>query len=417
MSQQNLKLRATLRDEGRSWERMGTTLLNSTVWEFGTSVGMRDLAALHGYLFSHAGKTWRSNQHTALTLSAAGVQDGDLVEFAGDFEPLAGDEPAVQPRAADSVSDGEAGGSRASTANGRDASAKDSPKEGARPGSRGVGTPQGTKKDAGATDSPKEGTRPVRTPEGSRGVRTPESTKKDASVKDSAKEGARAVTTPEGSRGVRTPDGTKKDTIATSESTPAADGAVPSAPAAPAPAAKAQIRVTLIDHKKRQRECVGRASLETCVWDFGVSVGMDHLATLHGYLFTYAGQTWLSNGPNKHQSLTLAAAGVQDGETVTFAGDFESVVYLNVTLADNVVSRQRFGKASALTSVWLFGELLGLRTLEAQLVPGCGYTFRKDGGPTWRSKQYPNLTLAATAVKSGDWVEFAVEVPPEPKEE
>ena len=295
------------------------------VWEFGTSVGMRDLAALHGYLFSHAGKTWRSNQHTALTLSAAGVQDGDLVEFAGDFEPLAGDEPAVQPRAADSVSDGEAGGSRASTANGRDASAKDSPKEGARPGSRGVGTRQGTKKDAGATDSPKEGTRPVRTPEGSRGVRTPESTKKDASVKDSAKEGARAVTTPEGSRGVRTPDGTKKDTIATSESTPAADGAVPSAPAAPAPAAKAQIRVTLIDHKKRQRECVGRASLETCVWDFGVSVGMDHLATLHGYLFTYAGQTWLSNGPNKHQSLTLAAAGVQDGETVTFAGDFESV--------------------------------------------------------------------------------------------
>lgn len=381
MSQQNLKLRATLRDEGKSWERMGTTLLNSTVWEFGTSVGMRDLAALHGYVFSHAGKTWRSHQHTALTLSAAGVHDGDLVEFAGDFEPVAGDEP--QPL--DSVSDGEAGRSRASTANGsRDGGGKDSPKEGTRPGSRGVGTPG--------------------------------STQKDASVKDSPKEGARAVRTPEGSRGVRTPDGTKKETSATSESKITGDTDVPSAPTAPAAAPKAQIRVTLIDHKKRQRECVGRASLETCVWDFGVSVGMDHLATLHGYLFTYAGQTWLSNGPNQHQSLTLAAAGVQDGETVTFAGDFESVVYLNVTLADKV-SRQRFGKASALTSVWLFGELLGLRTLEAQILPGCGYTFRKDGGPTWRSKQYPNLTLAATAVKSGDWVEFAVEVPPEPKEE
>ena len=189
------------------------------VWEFGTSVGMRDLAALHGYVFSHAGKTWRSHQHTALTLSAAGVHDGDLVEFAGDFEPVTGDEP--QPL--DSVSDGEAGRSRASTANGsRDGGGKDSPKEGTRPGSRGVGTPG--------------------------------STQKDASVNHSPKEGARAVRTPEGSRGVRTPDGTKKETSATSESKITGDTDVPSAPTAPRRSSKSPDS----GHADRSQEATAR---------------------------------------------------------------------------------------------------------------------------------------------------------------
>ena len=92
--------------------------------------------------------------------------------------------------------------------------------------------------------------------------------------------------------------------------------------AAAKPVPKAQIRVTLTDHKKRSRECAGRASLDTSVWDFGVSVDMDHLTTLHGYLFSYGGQTWNSN---QHPALTLAEAGVKDGDMVSFAGDFEPV--------------------------------------------------------------------------------------------
>ncbi|CAE7429552.1 unnamed protein product, partial [Symbiodinium pilosum] len=321
------------------------------VWEFGTSVGMRELAAIHGYLFTHAGNTWKSNQQTALTLSAAGVKDGDLVEFMGDFEPVAGD-VARADTGTDTGADGAA--------------------EAGEPSKDDVG-----KATEGGVDTSAD------TDKGLAKPRTP--VKMDAKV------------SPEASEDTTGPPASKEA----------------AAPAQPPPVPKAQIKVTLIDHKKRSRECSGRAILETSVWDFGVSVGMDHLATLHGYVFSYAGQTWESN---QYPTLTLAEAGVKDGEMVTYSGNFEPVVYLHVTLTDKDGNRQRFGKASPLTSVWLFGELLGLRTMEQQVPPGRGFTFRKDGGPTWRSRQYPNLMLAATAVKSGDHVEFAVE-PPEKAEE
>ena len=42
----------------------------------------------HGYLFRFGGKEWRSNQHPNLKLAEAGVCEGDLVEFLGDFEPV-----------------------------------------------------------------------------------------------------------------------------------------------------------------------------------------------------------------------------------------------------------------------------------------------------------------------------------------
>ena len=230
---------------------------------------MRDLAALHGYLFSYGGKTWRSNQQTALTLSAAGVRDGDLVEFAGDFEPVAGDE---RPATASAAADG---------ADGAEAPAEAS------------------------AEAPADA--------------------KDAGSRAASAAGSVRATTPgtEGAKGARAPEGVAADP--TSES-----GPVPDAVRAPTPLPKAQIRVTLIDHKKRQRECIGRASLDTCVWNFGVSVGMDHLTTLHGYVLTYAGETWLSN---QHPTLTLKEAGVQDGDMVTFAGDFEPVASWLSTLS------------------------------------------------------------------------------------
>ena len=44
----------------------------------------------NGYLFRFGGKQWRSNQDPNLTLAEAGVcKEGEMVEFLGDFEPVA----------------------------------------------------------------------------------------------------------------------------------------------------------------------------------------------------------------------------------------------------------------------------------------------------------------------------------------
>ncbi len=86
-------LKVTLDGLSKSLTKICRASLDRCVWDFGKDVGMVTLSVSpqsNGYVFSHAGHSWRSNEHPNLTLVEAGVrQSGDEVIFTSDFQALA----------------------------------------------------------------------------------------------------------------------------------------------------------------------------------------------------------------------------------------------------------------------------------------------------------------------------------------
>lgn len=86
-------LKVTLDGLSKSLTKICKASLDRCVWDFGKDVGKATLSVSpqsNGYVFSHAGHSWRSNEHPNLTLVEAGVrQSGDEVIFTSDFQALA----------------------------------------------------------------------------------------------------------------------------------------------------------------------------------------------------------------------------------------------------------------------------------------------------------------------------------------
>ena len=61
-----------------------------SVWKFGEEVGMTTLSTLSKYIFRRqGGESYKERMYPNLTLADVGVREGDTVEFAGDFDPVA----------------------------------------------------------------------------------------------------------------------------------------------------------------------------------------------------------------------------------------------------------------------------------------------------------------------------------------
>mmetsp|Transcript_57747 Transcript_57747/g.103979 ORF Transcript_57747/g.103979 Transcript_57747/m.103979 type:complete len:307 (+) Transcript_57747:44-964(+) len=204
------------------------------------------------------------------------------------------------------------------------------------------------------------------------------------------------------------------------------------------------LQAKLMDKSKTWEEC-GAAVPDTSVWDFGYSIGMHKLSSSSAsYIFTYREQRWKSLA---HPDLTFGDVGVGSGDVVTFQGNFEALsaeeaeaaaalrakadqevaellatapkptkgavpvpsrkeVQLTVVLMDKSKSREKSGKALLSSTVWDFGEKVGLYTLTTSDKSGGAYIFRRQGGTSWKSNRFPNLTLAEAGVQDGDTVEF-----------
>ena len=87
-------------------------------------------------------------------------------------------------------------------------------------------------------------------------------------------------------------------------------------------------------------------------------------------------------------------------------------VTLTVVLMDRSKSRQVLGKAKLSQSVWRFGDAVGMATLSTHDKSKGGYIFRRQGGESYKSNRYPELTLADVGVRDGDTVEFAGDFDP-----
>ena len=82
-----------LLDKSKSWTSAARAKLSTSVWTFGTAVGMAKLSTHSrsngGYVFRRqGGEEYRSNACPNLTLADVGIREGDTVEFLGDFEPF-----------------------------------------------------------------------------------------------------------------------------------------------------------------------------------------------------------------------------------------------------------------------------------------------------------------------------------------
>ena len=73
--------------------------------------------------------------------------------------------------------------------------------------------------------------------------------------------------------------------------------------------------------KSKSRTVSGKAKLSDKVWTFGEAVGMTTLSTKSKYVFRRQGCEAYKE--RMYPDLTLADAGVKDGDTVEFAGDFD----------------------------------------------------------------------------------------------
>eukprot|EP00439_Symbiodinium_sp_Y106_P044716 s7022_g5.t1 len=84
------------------------------------------------------------------------------------------------------------------------------------------------------------------------------------------------------------------------------------------------LQVHLMDRSKTTEE-FGAVLPEACVWDLGMSLGMEKLSTLGGHIFSFEGRRWKSL---EHPSLTFAevVGGGSEGQEllVAFEGDFTS---------------------------------------------------------------------------------------------
>ena len=91
LSAMALCVNVVLVDKSKTKMKTGMAAPQSSVWTFGSSIGMLELTTSHasggGYIFRHGARAWKSNLHSKLTFEEVGVRNGDQVEYLGDFEP------------------------------------------------------------------------------------------------------------------------------------------------------------------------------------------------------------------------------------------------------------------------------------------------------------------------------------------
>ncbi|CAK9021880.1 unnamed protein product [Durusdinium trenchii] len=382
-----VELSITLLDKCKSKTRTGKSSLHESVWKLGRDVGMYELTTSTlsncGYIFAFGGKRWKSNEHPNLTLAQAGVtKSGDLVEYSGDFDPIAPPVPGAVPSA-------------------------------------GPGAPGSIEVKVTLQDITKSVTRIQRTsPEkcvwsfgeevGMTGLKTSALSHGQYAFRFKGQQwcSVKHPTVTLAQLGVA--HGDAVEFLADLEAAAPSRGGTGGA-------SRVELQVTLADKFKSWTE-TRQASLDQCVWRFGEDAGMRKLTTgplsNYGFVFHHGGKEWRSN---QHPKLTLAEAGVVGGEAVEFGGDFEPVaafvapsplVELHVTLLDRSKSSTAIGKTCLEKCVWRFGMEVGMQKLTTSTLSNNGYLFR-FGGKQWRSNQDPNLTLAEAGVcKEGEMVEF-----------
>ncbi|CAE7658132.1 unnamed protein product [Symbiodinium sp. CCMP2592] len=368
-----VSLTVRLVDRSRTVEKawQGTTYLS--VWHLGRDVGMLELSSLNGrgYLFTHDGRRWSNLIHPNLRLSDVGVKEGSVVEFSGDFDKSAGTPLILQVHLMDRSKTTEEFGAVLPEACVWD-----------------LGMSLGMEKlsTLGGYIFSFEGRR-------WKSLEHPSLT--FAEVVGGGFEGQELLVAFEG-------DFTRRDL-------PSSD-------------AEVTLSVVLMD-KSKSKTVSGRARRGDSVWKFGLLVGMASLTTSSrsqgGYVFRRQGGE--SYRERLYPDLTIAAAGVKDGDTVEFSGDFDvfepttdartdpgTAVTLTVVLMDKSKSRTVTGRAKMGDSVWKFGEEVGMATLSTM----SKYIFRRQGGESYKERMYPNLTLADVGVREGDTVEFAGDFDP-----
>eukprot|EP00438_Fugacium_kawagutii_P021784 Skav236012 [mRNA] locus=scaffold3189:10820:16557:- [translate_table: standard] len=382
-----VNLHVTLLDKSQSKAVAGAASLDTCVWKLGEQSGMLSLTTSpqsnFGYVFRSGAGVWRSNQHPRLTLADAGVtKTGDMVQFMGDFEPFA---PApVVPGTVVELQMMLIDKSKSSTVKGQ-ASLEKCVWD--------LGQEVGLQKVSGFVFGSKQWSI----------QQHPKLTLADAGVRNNGETIAfvsdLAAASPASTR-------------APSSSA----GSAPASPAVgpvPAPAMQVDLKVT-IDALTKSITKMCRVSPEKCVWSFGQEVGiamLDKAAASNGYVLSRAGHHWRSN---QHPHLTLAEAGVRNGEAIVFTADFQPLasqkvgptVDFEVTFLDKSRSWTTPGQAPLDRCVWTFGENLGMRKLTTGPLSNYGFVFR-CGGQEWRSNRHPNLTLAeAGLTQDGGSVEF-----------
>lgn len=180
-----------------------------------------------------------------------------------------------------------------------------------------------------------------------------------------------------------------------------------------------EMTVTLLDRSKSWSK-TAKAPLERSVWILGQEVGMRGLTTgplsNYGYVFRCGGSEWRSN---RYPNLTLAEAGVTNGATVEFLGDFEPpaakqpshLVEVHVELQNKDKTDTSTHKTSLDKGVWRFGEEAGVQKVLTSSLSHFGYVLH-FGEQTWRKVHHPNLTLAEAGVKDGDTIRFTGDFEP-----
>ena len=97
-------LTVVLMDKSKSRTVTGTARMGDSVWKFGEEVGMTTLSTMSKYIFRRqGGESYKERMYPNLTLADVGVREGDTVEFAGDFDPVAPAPGAPDPGTAAAV--------------------------------------------------------------------------------------------------------------------------------------------------------------------------------------------------------------------------------------------------------------------------------------------------------------------------
>ena len=255
--------------------------LDKSVWDFGKEVGTAMLSSpvSHGCVFSHAGQYWRSSQHPNLTFAEAGVRrSGESVTFTPDYQPSS--PPQSSPEVEVTVCF--LGKSRSWTETGRASLDKCVWAFGAEMGMRRLTTGPLSKYGYVFRFGGSEW----------RSNRNPDLTLADVGVKN----------------------GDSVDFLGDFE--PPIEGGQP--------IPVVELHVTLTG-KDKSETTTHKTTLDKGVWRFGEEqAGVRNLMTSSlshfGYVFRFGEQAWRKG---HHPGLTLAEAGVKDGDAVEFTGDFE----------------------------------------------------------------------------------------------
>ncbi|CAE7786019.1 unnamed protein product [Symbiodinium sp. CCMP2456] len=369
-----VSLTVRLVDRSRTEEKAWQGIEYQSVWHLGRDVGMLELSSLNGrgYLFTHAGRRWSNLVYPNLRLSDVGVKEGSIVEFSGDFDKSAGTPLILQVHLMDRSKSTEEFGAVLPEAGVWD-----------------LGISLGMEKLTTLTG----------------GYIFSFQGRQWKSLEHPSLTFAEVL-------GVGFTS--EQELLVAFEGDFSRD--------LPSSDAEVTLSVVLMD-KSKSKTVTGRVRRGDSVWKFGLLVGMASLTTSSrsqgGYVFRRQGGEYYRE--RLYPDLTIAGAGVRDGDTVEFSGDFEvfeptadasadpgTAVTLTVVLMDKSKSRTVTGRARMGDSVWQFGEDVGMTTLSTM----SKYIFRRQGGESYKERMYPNLTLADVGVREGDTVEFAGDFDP-----